>query len=203
MIDMKSRVAAKMKALKVTYERFDDGWWVSRIEQMTGVHSNGRTIDEARRRVREALAEATDEGWDKKKATAVELVDDIKLPTAVGKAIANRAGALEDLEIASRRLEARTAVAIGVLSEGMGLSVRDIGAFLDISHQRVHQLIESSKPLLKEIGKAYRSGNLTLDDPAPEDAGAPDRVRESTVAYGHRRVDQRAASSRRRKPNPK
>lgn len=189
-----------MKALTVTYERFDDGWWVSRIEHVTGVHSNGRTIDEARRRVREALAEATDEGWDKKKAAAVELVDDIKLPRVAKKAIANRAKALKALEIAARRLEVRTADAIGVLSEGMGLSVRDIGAFLDISHQRVHQLIEGSKPLLKEIGMAYRSGNLTLEDPALESASTnvSDRVREFAVAYGHRRVDQRAASSRRK-----
>jgi len=33
-----------------------DGWWIVRIQEARGVHSNGRTLDEARRRVREALS---------------------------------------------------------------------------------------------------------------------------------------------------
>ena len=38
----------------VAYERDDSGWWVASIREVRGCHSQGRTIDEARRRVREA-----------------------------------------------------------------------------------------------------------------------------------------------------
>ena len=34
----------------------EDGWWIVRIVEARGVHSNGRTLNEARRRVREALS---------------------------------------------------------------------------------------------------------------------------------------------------
>ena len=39
----------------VAYERDDSGWWAASIREVRGCHSQGRTIDEASRRVREAL----------------------------------------------------------------------------------------------------------------------------------------------------
>ena len=55
--------------------RREDGWWIVRIAEAQGVHSNGRTLDEARRRVREALS--LDIGDD---AFAVDILDEIALP---------------------------------------------------------------------------------------------------------------------------
>ena len=97
-----------MRKLRVVYDRWDDGWWVSRIPDVKGVHSNGRTVEEARRRVREALAEATDEGWDAKKAATVELVDELPLPAAAHAAIERRRVALDALQTAAKQVEAET-----------------------------------------------------------------------------------------------
>jgi predicted RNase H-like HicB family nuclease len=54
----------------VAYERDDSGWWVASIREVRGCHSQGRTIDEARRRVREALELFVDN------ARSAELVDE-------------------------------------------------------------------------------------------------------------------------------
>ncbi len=166
-----------VKKLTVVYDRWDDGWWVARIPAVKGVHSNGRTIEEARRRVRDALAVATDEGWNEKKAASAELADEIHLSQAARKAIAQREAALEELQAAARRVEETTESAIRELSRAMGLGVRDIAAFLGLSHQRVQQLASNG---------GY--------DAERRERGSI--VRESASEY---RVDRRAATKRKRK----
>jgi predicted RNase H-like HicB family nuclease len=42
-----------MNSYAVVYERDEEGWWIARVVGVRGVHSNGRTIEEARRRVRD------------------------------------------------------------------------------------------------------------------------------------------------------
>jgi predicted RNase H-like HicB family nuclease len=56
----------------VAYERDDSGWWVASIREVRGCHSQGRTIDEARRRVREALGLFIEDD-----AESAEFVDDL------------------------------------------------------------------------------------------------------------------------------
>jgi predicted RNase H-like HicB family nuclease len=56
----------------VAYERDDSGWWVTSIREVRGCHSQGRTIDEARRRVREALGLFIEDD-----AESTEFVDDL------------------------------------------------------------------------------------------------------------------------------
>jgi predicted RNase H-like HicB family nuclease len=56
----------------VAYERDDSGWWVASIREMRGCHTQGQTVDEARRRIREAMALFVDD------APTVKLVDDVK-----------------------------------------------------------------------------------------------------------------------------
>ncbi len=46
---------ARQRRYTAHYTR-EDGWWIVRILEARGVHSNGRTLKEARRRVREALS---------------------------------------------------------------------------------------------------------------------------------------------------
>jgi predicted RNase H-like HicB family nuclease len=52
------------------YERDEDGWWLATVAEVAGCHTQARTVDEARARIREALvaAGATD-------AETAELVD--------------------------------------------------------------------------------------------------------------------------------
>ena len=50
-----------MAKYTATYTHEDDGWWTVRIKELQGVHSQGRSISQARNRVREALSLFVDE----------------------------------------------------------------------------------------------------------------------------------------------
>ena len=44
-----------MKRYRVDYERDESGWRVASVRGVRGCHTQGRTVDEARRHVRQAL----------------------------------------------------------------------------------------------------------------------------------------------------
>jgi predicted RNase H-like HicB family nuclease len=58
----------------VTYELDGDGWWVAEVQGVAGCHTQGKTIEEARERIREAL-----QAWfDLSEPYAGEIVDDVR-----------------------------------------------------------------------------------------------------------------------------
>jgi predicted RNase H-like HicB family nuclease len=70
-----------MSAYHVAYVRDESGWWVASVREVRGCHTQGRTVDEARRRIREALALSVSN------ARSAKLVDDVKLPATAAKAV--------------------------------------------------------------------------------------------------------------------
>jgi len=130
----RERVAAVMKTYHVEYERDESGHWIATVRNIAGCHTYGRTIEEARRRVREALSTAVDD------AEAAALADHVKLPKRVEREI-GRARTLrrkaEESQVEASQAARRAARA---LLKEMGLSVRDAGTLLGMSGQRVQQL---------------------------------------------------------------
>jgi predicted RNase H-like HicB family nuclease len=120
----------------VTYERDEAGWWIAEVQGVAGVNSDGRTVADARRRVREALALAVGDTA----AQVAELVDDVKLPGAVRKVVARATAARSKLHAIQAEAQESTATAVRELRKRLGLSIRDIADLLGISHQRVQQL---------------------------------------------------------------
>jgi predicted RNase H-like HicB family nuclease len=128
-----------MSAYTVRYERDQDsGWWVAQVQEAPAAITQGRTIAEARRRIREALALAL---GDDRAAAKAQLVDDVRLPADARRALERAREDRRRLDEETRRAQATTAVAVRKLIQGFGLSVRDAGELLGISHQRVHQLV--------------------------------------------------------------
>src|SRR3954466_11189987 len=72
------------------YERDEAGWWATRIREVPGCVTQGRTIEQARRRIREALSLFIGPA-----ATKVNLVSKVTLPIAIRRKI--------DLANAARR----------------------------------------------------------------------------------------------------
>jgi predicted RNase H-like HicB family nuclease len=122
-----------MATYTVRYEQDEGGWWVASIKEVKGVHTQGRSIEAARKRVREALATAVDD------ADTAELVDDIKLPATFKRELATlRRAQLQ----AKREQEHASKLAIKIARElAAKMSVRDAAAVMGLSHQRVQQLV--------------------------------------------------------------
>jgi predicted RNase H-like HicB family nuclease len=121
----------------VRYERDETGWWVAQVKEAPAAITQGRTIAEARRRIREALALALDDDAAAKRA---KLIDDVKLPADVRRALEDARAARARLADESKKAQKSTAKAVRTLLESMHLSVRDAGDLIGISPQRVHQL---------------------------------------------------------------
>jgi len=127
-----------MNRYTVRYERdSDSGWWTAQVKQAPAAITQGRTIAEARRRIREALALAID---DDSAAQKAELVDDVRLPIDARKVLARARADRQRLEADTKRAQATTSIAVRKLTRSLHLSVRDVGELLGISHQRVQQL---------------------------------------------------------------
>lgn len=77
---------------RAVYEREPNGRWTVEIPQVRGCHTYGRTIEQARDRIREALDLFV------KDADTAEIVDDVRLPASV-KAGIQRARQLRERSI--------------------------------------------------------------------------------------------------------
>ena len=124
----------------VEYRRDETGWWQARVPTIKGCHTQGRTVDEARKRIREALSLFVED------AAHATLVDDVKLPAVAARTL--RAFMLSKREATSvrSRLAAATRRAVDRLHKGdLGLSTRDTAHLLGLSHQRVSQLARGTR----------------------------------------------------------
>src|SRR5205823_373016 len=70
-----------MKSYRVAYERDPSGWWVASVRGLRGCHTQGRTVDEARRRIVEAMELFVDN------ARKAIIIDEVKLPTGAARAV--------------------------------------------------------------------------------------------------------------------
>ena len=97
--DVSREGMASLMAVKylVEYRRDESGWWQARIPAVRGCHTQGRTVAEARKRIREALALFVD---DAKKAT---LVDDVKLPAEHTRVIRAFKDSQREIQAVQRR----------------------------------------------------------------------------------------------------
>ena len=126
-----------MSTYHVVYRRDESGWWVASVREVRGCHTQGRTVDEARRRIREALELFVDD------APVATLVDDVKLPPVAAKAIRAYATLRKRADQENRRAMLAARRAVRLLQTGkLKMSARDAANVLGISHQRVHQLAQ-------------------------------------------------------------
>lgn len=127
-----------MKRYTVVYTRDQSRWWVASVRSVSGVHTQGRSIDEARRRIREALALAL--GDDE--AETAELVDRVTLPAQAQRKVAALKRALAAEAVASARARKAARAATLALTGTLRLSRRDTAELTGYSFQRIQQLVE-------------------------------------------------------------
>lgn len=129
---------AKAKTYTVVYERDENDLWVARVKGVPGCHTQGRTIAQARERIREAL------GLFAPHAGAARLRDDVRLPRSLARLMAAQRSARskrEAVEASLRELNIKAALA---LTKQAGLSLRDAGELLGASQETVRIWVESA-----------------------------------------------------------
>ena len=119
----------------------EDGWWIVRIQEARGVHSNGRTLEEARRRVREALS--LDIGDI---AFTVAIAEKISLPANVRQQLSRQQTARRRADAQAQEAMKTTKKAALALTSA-GLSVRDAGSLLGMTGARVSQILNGADSL--------------------------------------------------------
>jgi len=128
-------MASVKRQYRAVFERDESGAWIARVPSVRGCQTYGRTLDQARRRLREALALWVD------KPDSAEIVEDVRLPPNVKAAV--RASRADRRRAEEQRVEASasTARAARVLVDDLGVGFRDAAELLGVSHQRVQQLV--------------------------------------------------------------
>jgi predicted RNase H-like HicB family nuclease len=138
--------------------------WSVSAPEIRGCHSWGRSLSEARRNILDAIATniEIDGGDGDRVRREAKLVEELNAPIArVVERARHVRSALED---AVRQANEETEKAVAALT-AKGLSLRDVGDLLGLSHQRIQQLITQRK-----------------------DAVAPRRARSRKAAGGLRRA---------------
>jgi len=125
-----------MKSYRVVYELDESGAWIATVPTVRGCHTHGRSINEARERVREAL------GLFVRGASSARLVDHVRLPASLRRLLDAQREARKRADREQVRARAALSRAVRSLVENQGLSVRDAGELLGLSHQRVQQIRE-------------------------------------------------------------
>ena len=118
---------------RAVYEREPDGRWTVAVPQVRGCHTYGRTIEQARERVREALDLFVAD------AETAEIVDDVKLPANLMTEV-KRAKRLRERVARDQQLMTAAQAKVVMAMRKMRLGHRDAGRLLGLSHQRVQQL---------------------------------------------------------------
>ena len=125
-----------MKRYTAVFERDESGFWLARIPSIRGCHAYGRTLEQARTRLREALGLWIDRPEDAVIEEAIRLPADLR--TAIQRSRRTRERAERERENAQDQTRA---AAEALVDEGV--SLRDAGELLGLSHQRVQQLVQA------------------------------------------------------------
>lgn len=124
-----------MRSYRVVFTRDESGAWIARVPDVPGCHTYGRTLDQARRRIREALSLWVDD------ADRAEFDEQIKLPAHVRAAVNRSRSARERADRERERAQTETAATARTLIDELDLGLRDAAELLGLSHQRVQQLV--------------------------------------------------------------
>jgi hypothetical protein len=129
----RERMAPAMKTYSVAYDLDEAGWWVATVRELPGCHTQGRTIEQTRNRIREAM-----ELFDVPGTAPIK--ETIHLPAPMRRRVETAERAKKRAATESARAQAATRQAVRELV-ARGLSLRDAGELLGVTRARAHQLL--------------------------------------------------------------
>ena len=126
-------------AYRVTTQRAD-GWWAFSVPEIPGAHGQSRRLDQVPAEARDVIALML----DLDETDAVEVTVDVELEAPLGLLVTQARAARQRLDATQREAQESLRLAAAEL-HGRGLSMRDIGSVLNLSFQRVHQILDAGR----------------------------------------------------------
>lgn len=114
-------------------------WWALDVDRVPGAHTQVRRIDQAEEMAREAIAGVLDIA-----PASFEVLVAPEVPAAV-RTIVNEATKARSEAAQAQDSAAQLTRDAAQLLVGAGLTVRDAGVLLGVSHQRIGQLVRPSR----------------------------------------------------------
>jgi predicted RNase H-like HicB family nuclease len=119
---------------RVKLTRDEDGAWLAQVPDVPGCHKNGRSIEQAMNRIREALSLWVGD------AAAPELESDIRLTEPARSNVRRLSSARARVEKAETEARDLLVETVRELTRDEGWSVRDVAGVVGLSPQRIHQI---------------------------------------------------------------
>jgi predicted transcriptional regulator len=126
-----------MKTYEVTAARSGQWWSIEASVPRASVWTQARRMDQIEATVREAIALSLDVTPDSFEINVhIELPEDLREDVEIASVVANIAEIAQDAAAVARRV-------VALKLQEQGLTVRDIGRVLNLSSQRISQLVSS------------------------------------------------------------
>jgi hypothetical protein len=129
-----------MTTYHATATRGTDGWWSIDFTDVPYTYSQSRRLDQIETKARSAIAAQFDVAPD-----SFDVVITYALPTELQQAVDDTTAIRRQADATAAAAQAALRATASRLSNEGGLSVRDIGVLLGVSHQRVAQVLEGGK----------------------------------------------------------
>lgn len=121
--------------------RRSGGWWAIEVPEVEGVFTQTRRLDQVAEMVRDAIVTLRPDV----DASSIDVEVQPELPPQLADEIQRARDAARRAERAQQEAAASSRDLVRDLAEQLGLTVRDIGAIIGISPQRVSQLRKGNK----------------------------------------------------------
>lgn len=123
--------------------------WTAEIRAVEGCHTYGRSLPEARERIREALACSLDDLPEEdavRVAKEAKLVEIVRLPGVTRRKLDRFRGLEANLRNLERQYIAARSDAVRNLIKDAGVSYRDAGDLMGVSPEAIRQWLQSERP---------------------------------------------------------
>jgi DNA-directed RNA polymerase specialized sigma subunit len=114
------------------------GWWAVEVDYAGGLHTQAKRLDQVPEMVKDAVSLVADVP-----AKDVEVSIEAALPEKVRSDLAHARELMAKAQRVQREASAATRLVVHELRDEERLSVRDVGCLLDVSPQRVSQLVKN------------------------------------------------------------
>lgn len=127
----------KIRTYRIVFERDEADLWMARVQGVAGCHTQGRTLSQARQRIREALC------LFDARAGAARFEEHVRLPSVAQRLVEAQHQARSKQAALDAKVRALNVRAARALAIQLGLSLRDTGELLGVSQESVRQWLEA------------------------------------------------------------